>query len=128
MAVACSDQPIGVDAEYCVKNEQNKEVAATQFTSEEQRLLTKAPNDRWTRVFYEIWTQKEAFVKGLGLGFRIDFLRFSVGTADEPVRCDTQLGLTEAWYTHCRSVAPNLVIALATPYQPLDVNIQEISI
>ncbi|KAJ7591309.1 hypothetical protein C8J56DRAFT_1013992 [Mycena floridula] len=62
----------------------------SQLTSLEQRLLLSVPQDQGLRIFFWIWTMKEAYTKALGLGLGFDFQRVEYDVASDVVRVDDQ--------------------------------------
>jgi 4'-phosphopantetheinyl transferase len=75
-----SNLEIGIDIEK-VKSDYNfSDIAQTVFSRDEHLMLNKLdPGDRIAR-FYELWTRKEAFIKGVGYGlsFPISLKKISV--------------------------------------------------
>jgi 4'-phosphopantetheinyl transferase len=73
VAVVSQTAPVGIDLEFTENTRGGNFPALAQkvFHPEELRYFNKNPN---RRRFYEIWTQKEAFVKmkgdGLGIGLK----------------------------------------------------------
>ncbi len=53
-------------------------VAKRSFSPAEQTLLFALPAASQERMFYLIWSQKEAYTKGIGEGYRYGFQRFTV--------------------------------------------------
>ncbi|MDR1364389.1 MAG: 4'-phosphopantetheinyl transferase superfamily protein [Oscillospiraceae bacterium] len=70
ICIVISDFPIGIDTELC--RDVNLNVAKRFFTDEEckQILLNTNPS----KLFFKIWTQKEAYIKLFGLSF-LELLR-----------------------------------------------------
>ena len=74
---AISDRPVGIDIEEM--RPVNLKIAERFFSADEMHYIFKAPADMQARLFFEIWTKKEAYVKYLGLGLFSQPLRsFSV--------------------------------------------------
>lgn len=75
IAIAISDYPIGVDIEKIKKAE--LDIANRFFTANEQNYINKNKNKSDKR-FYEIWTEKEAYIKYIGKGLSIPLNSFNV--------------------------------------------------
>ncbi|MCJ7632759.1 4'-phosphopantetheinyl transferase superfamily protein [Candidatus Bathyarchaeota archaeon] len=75
---------VGVDLEYVQNTPDIEEVASRFFSKRENAMIRALPKDRRARAFYEIWTQKEAYVKAIGTGLAAVF--------DEP---DAELSQTQ---------------------------------
>ena len=74
VAFVASDQPIGLDVEHVFQAD--KDIVALCFHPQEQLYFSQ--NDFSALAFYEIWTQKEAYVKKLGTGMSTPLLSFNV--------------------------------------------------
>ena len=76
------DRNIGVDLNILPgTSDQNPDwvpVAKRSFSSAEQALLFALPAASQERMFYLVWSQKEAYTKGIGEGYRYGFQRFTV--------------------------------------------------
>lgn len=68
VACAVHDQPIGIDIQI-IKNINYGRIAKRAYTKIEQELLFSVPVDSRLNQFYKIWTQKESYLKYLGIGF-----------------------------------------------------------
>lgn len=66
LAIALSEYPVGVDIEQFKPTDLR--IAKRFFSLEEQTYVFSCPQKQFNR-FYEIWTQKEAYVKYIGCGF-----------------------------------------------------------
>lgn len=66
LVIACSSSPIGIDCEFH-KIRKFDTIAKRYYTNEEQRY---AEGD--LANFYKVWCQKEALLKTVGIGIRID--------------------------------------------------------
>lgn len=60
---------VGVDIEKIEPSLDYQRLAARFFSSEENAALMAAPKARRRRMFYRLWTKKEAQLKGAGGGF-----------------------------------------------------------
>ena len=79
IAVAISDTPVGIDIERI--SEANLNISKRFFTESEKVYICKSNVDQNGR-FYEIWTQKEAFIKHIGKGLSIPLNSFDVTKDD----------------------------------------------
>ncbi len=80
--VACAvtlGRDIGVDVERV--GETFPDVADTVFTPAERRILDEAPGADRARMFFTLWTLKEAFIKSTGDGLSTPLLEFAVALA-----------------------------------------------
>ncbi|PID94064.1 MAG: hypothetical protein CSA95_04715 [Bacteroidetes bacterium] len=76
VVVATSDAPLGVDVERV--KAAPLAVARRFFSPEEIQLLSTAEDAHRDRLFYQLWTAKEAYLKYLGIGIKYGLDRFSV--------------------------------------------------
>jgi len=77
VACAVAHEAVGVDAEV---SDHATDVLATAerfFAPEEIQLLHASPPEERTRLFFRLWTLKEAFVKATGEGLRRNLDSFS---------------------------------------------------
>jgi len=63
--VALSDQPVGVDIEYIDARRPIPDIARRVFTPKQQAQLQQLEAKAAQRIFFELWTRKEALVKAL---------------------------------------------------------------
>ncbi|MEP0942744.1 MAG: 4'-phosphopantetheinyl transferase superfamily protein [Rhizobiaceae bacterium] len=114
-AIAISDQPVGVDLE--VFNQQshseNRDLSDHLFHPYERQAQTQAKPQEWQKIFYLIWTQKEAYSKARGLGFGIDFDNFAVSTTGGAVLEGKDHPSPGGWYTSPIESCWPLVVAVA---------------
>ncbi len=75
---------VGVDLERTKRGFDWADLAPKYFSSPERAALAALPHDRRSRVGYEIWTRKEAWVKAIATGLTIALEDFDVCTSDEP--------------------------------------------
>ncbi len=69
---------LGVDVEERVTNCDIDGIGRTVFGWREQSLLANSIGTRKTRMFFTLWTIKEALIKALGTGFSLDPSGFEV--------------------------------------------------
>ena len=72
---------IGVDIEECVPRDDLDRLAGAVFGPAEQTELAAASGDDRIRLFFRLWTLKEAVAKALGSGLSLDVSQFEVPEA-----------------------------------------------
>lgn len=72
-----SDEPIGVDIEFRMDDDYTK-LAGECFHPQELELIQGADCEPAKKLFYDIWTLKESYMKMTGLGFSLDPKSFSI--------------------------------------------------
>ena len=77
---AVSDQPVGCDVEEI--REAPKGVAKRYFSSGEQLYLSRFAGEEYDKVFFQLWTMKESYVKMTGEGLRVPFDAYEVVPED----------------------------------------------
>ena len=70
------DGRIGIDVEERIAREDLKGLIETVFGPQEQLELSVLTGEPRLRLFYDLWTMKEALVKALGDGHYVDFSQF----------------------------------------------------
>ncbi len=73
-----ADAEIGVDVEVIRPFDNFMEIAEKYFHPEETLTISNMPQNMHLNKFYEIWTQKEAAVKALGIGLACPLNHFKV--------------------------------------------------
>jgi 4'-phosphopantetheinyl transferase len=115
--VACAaalDNEIGLDAECEERDTSELDLARRFFAPEEVALLQGLPPERRRRVFFRIWTLKEAYIKATGQGlacpldafaFSLDpiAIRFRRDIADDPA--NWRFAQFQATWKHVIAVA-----------------------
>lgn len=119
LAIGLGVPGIGVDIE-CIKPEFDRDVIADLNFSEAERTdLQTTPEDRQNIRFFEIWTRKEAYAKGRGLGFSLDFRSFcTVGNGSAlPASVIVAPGTSDGdrWYLFEANPASGYAGVLACP-------------
>lgn len=77
VAVARSGE-LGLDIEALRPNVDHELIAQREFAAEEKAWLFAQPDTRRLAAFYELWTCKEAYLKGKGVGLHAALNRFSM--------------------------------------------------
>lgn len=72
---------LGVDIEERVAHRNLDLLVETVLGEQEQELLARTRGDARTRLFFKLWTMKEALIKALGVGFSLDISRFEIPLA-----------------------------------------------
>ena len=72
---------IGVDIEECVPRDDLDRLAGAVFGPAEQTALAAASGDDRIRLFFRLWTLKEAVAKALGSGLSLDVSQFEIPEA-----------------------------------------------
>lgn len=84
--------PVGVDVEQIIKKDNALKLAKRFFTEEEhQALCALNDGDERNRQFTRIWTQKESYLKYLGIGLRYGMNTFYKDTEDRIIDYKTHL-------------------------------------
>jgi 4'-phosphopantetheinyl transferase len=111
--------PIGVDIESVVPIPDAEQIARQYFTRGERELLMSTSPMNRPRKFLQLWTRKEAVVKGMGEGLRLLDTRFDV-RADSAVIEVTEGGPGSPWYLRDISSLAGYVGAYATGFPATD--------
>ena len=77
IALASSGR-LGVDAEFRRENRDFDGIAGRVFGAREREAVETATGDDKVRLFYRLWTMKEALIKALGTGFSLNPAKFEV--------------------------------------------------
>lgn len=91
LVAICADAEVGVDVETLRPVDDALALAATVFTPAERQALAELPRGARDRAFLRGWTRKEACVKAVGAGLRIDPASFHVGLDDTPAQVSLAL-------------------------------------
>lgn len=91
IVVAISSDEIGIDVEY---NEEFDycEVVEAFFSEKEKKLFFDAMNHEQAKVFYQLWTLKESYIKAIGQGMMMKLDSFDIELLEKPI---TTSGNTE---------------------------------
>lgn len=76
LAIACHE--VGVDAEDMSRDLAWPALASEILTDQELRKFGRYPKHAQRQLFFELWTRKEAYIKGRGLGLSLPLKAFCV--------------------------------------------------
>ena len=62
------NRPIGVDLEYLREMPDLIKIARRFFSTRESELLSRTNNESRAKLFFQLWTAKEAYLKAIGTG------------------------------------------------------------
>jgi 4'-phosphopantetheinyl transferase len=62
------NEAVGIDVEYIRPNPKGEQLAQQFFTSKEYKVIQSVPPDRRQRMFFNLWTVKESYLKATGEG------------------------------------------------------------
>lgn len=113
-AVAVADFPVGIDIERIDAGQDWDGIADIMFHSEEREALRQAHPDQRTLEFFATWTRKEAYLKGIGAGLRLDPSTFSTASPGGAVATDAP-ATPEGWFTISVDSPAGYALALAVP-------------
>lgn len=98
----CQDHRVGVDIERHRPLEDMDDLARRFFTTGESALLTPLSGLEKQRLFYKIWTCKEAYLKAVGAGLLLPLDQVEVKfEADEKIHLTSNDGVRmDDWQVH----------------------------
>jgi 4'-phosphopantetheinyl transferase len=120
------NRPMGIDLEYRDDRTMVTDLARRFFAPEEMSLVLSAADESRHQIFYDLWVQKEAYLKALGTGLSRSLKTFNVPVAPPgtptpfyPERCaSTAIKEQPAWLIYRFSVDPSYASALVTSPAP----------
>lgn len=111
LACAISDQPVGIDIEML--REISIGLAKRYFTDKEYSYITSAPAESQLQRFYQLWGMKEAYVKMLGQGLRIELNTFSICIGDHDIFVESQDTDTSCFFQQI-NILENYMVSLCS--------------
>jgi 4'-phosphopantetheinyl transferase len=113
IAVAAAD--VGIDIERPDTRGVDVDAFATRFFApDETAALRQLAGRRKLRMFFRLWTLKEAFVKALGGGLRIPLDAFAVSVeGDHPRLITYRNGDVDAWTLAAPPIDDRFIAAVA---------------
>lgn len=118
-----SRSPIGVDIEDINGRVDINRVSRRYFSQEEKKMVETVSKENKKNTFFEIWTKKEAVIKGIGLGLGVALKNFSVVDDKGHVKWKPEsvhLAKSE-WYAQTINEIPSYKAALATVIEDFEV-------
>ena len=118
VAVALSQQPVGIDVENTSRRLPDLDLAKRYFSSEEyDRLVACEPAQRGL-LFLKHWTLKEAYLKaeGWGLSTRMDAFMFNFTDPTDRITLevlDPAGAPSRPWHFWQKTLAPRFLLSLA---------------
>ncbi|MBG0969485.1 4'-phosphopantetheinyl transferase superfamily protein [Bacillus sp. SRB3LM] len=91
--VGISSSLIGVDIEYMEPC--NVQIAKRFFSKDEYQAIQKKKHEERIKLFYELWTAKESYIKAIGKGLSVPLNSFSIQNLGRTLRL---LNSTEHFY------------------------------
>lgn len=118
-----SDGEIGVDIEKIKTDIDLRELAKTVFSESEIKIVDELNNQDAVQKFYELWTRKEAFIKGTGYGLSIPIKLTSLSVLEDNVEfhqstSELPLLLNEDWVLRSIDLEADYRVAVAFNGKP----------
>lgn len=109
-------EPVGIDVQHLDDAINLLQTGAIVFSPDEMEVLKNLPPENLRTVFYQFWTRKEAYIKGLGKGFSAPLNQIDVRQAPEKPVLHNEHGLPETsdWFVHDFIPCPGYAAAVAT--------------
>lgn len=108
---------LGVDIEQVRPGRDHDLIVSREFSEDEKRWYMSLPTAEREAAFFDLWTCKEAYLKGKGTGLGAGLNRFSVslreGAAPQLIWSDIEVGDPQRWYFHRLELAPGCAACLA---------------
>jgi 4'-phosphopantetheinyl transferase len=74
---------VGIDNEYIREDIDTEQIAQKFFSQNEIKFLENAPEAKRKKIFYQLWTRKEAILKAMGKGISFPMDQFDVSLINE---------------------------------------------
>lgn len=116
VAIAIGSLAIGIDIEVVKTGGFDRDVADVFFHPVEIEWIVARDEPDRSAAFYNFWTQKEAFVKGVGVGLAVNLTRVSVQPGGGNVTGRIADVPVDVWHTHVLDAGTDAKLALATPF------------
>ena len=121
-------QVIGIDLEYLGKETEYKQIAQRFFTPAEAELINNATPPDCQRLFFHLWTVKEAYLKAIGSGLvgGLDSLEVEIRCNSPDLKIaqvDDPTVDVEDWSCHNLVMPPQFIATLVvkSDRQPLSI-------
>jgi len=115
VAVAVSQQPVGIDVENTTRALPDLDLAQRYFSGDEYERLAACEPDQRGLLFLKLWTLKEAYLKaeGWGLSARLDAFAFDVTGPISLTVLDPTGAPSRPWQYWQTALAPSFLLSLA---------------
>lgn len=105
--IGFSRAPIGVDVEMMSKQVEIKRISQNYFSLDERKAIDRVSKEKKEIMFFDIWTKKEAVIKGIGKGLGIPLKSFNVMDGEGQVKWNPGSNTPPTdWYVHSVDVIP----------------------
>ncbi|MCR5040537.1 MAG: 4'-phosphopantetheinyl transferase superfamily protein [Clostridia bacterium] len=95
-AISCDGAAVGLDCEL-IRPARCESIARRMFSPAETELILSSHENERQRVFFDIWTKKESYIKLLGTGLRTQLKSFDVTDPDSLGIFFTGLGIAPGY-------------------------------
>ena len=123
-----TQQVIGIDLEYLGKETEYKQIAQRFFTPNEAKLICNATQPDCKRLFFRLWTAKEAYLKAIGAGLvgGLDSLEVEVNCSAPKIKIvqfDDPTVAVDDWTCHNLEMPSQFIATLVvkSDRQPLSI-------
>ncbi|MDZ7806122.1 MAG: 4'-phosphopantetheinyl transferase superfamily protein [Gracilimonas sp.] len=118
-----SRSPIGVDVEMISRQVDIDRVSRNYFSMDERKAIDRVSEESKEIIFFDIWTKKEAVIKGIGKGLGIPLKSFNVLDDEGHVKWKPESkASTSDWYVHYVDVKPAYKAAFATSIEDFELS------
>jgi 4'-phosphopantetheinyl transferase len=111
--------PLGVDIESVEREIDWRGIAARWFHPRERAALFASPDAEQRDAFFQIWTQKEAYLKAIGRGLAGNLADFATAARGGAVETNAAAGTHGAWHISRLAAPAGYEAAAAAPF-PID--------
>ncbi|MEO8356700.1 MAG: 4'-phosphopantetheinyl transferase superfamily protein [Chloroflexota bacterium] len=129
MYALSQNRRLGIDIEYVRSIPDMDQIAASNFSEEENLQFRTVDTNGKRQAFYNCWTRKEAFIKAIGDGLSFPLDQFDVSLIPgEPARLLSIFGSEQAagqWSMHELQPAEGYVAALVVEGNGCSISYQE---
>lgn len=113
---------VGIDVERIREMEDTPAIARRFFSPDEVAMIGRLHGPDRLERFFELWTLKEAYVKGLGRGLAVPLDSFTFGFGDDGLQFDTRAdaGRWQFWlFEPAREARVALCVRVSVDPEPL---------
>lgn len=108
-----SDRLIGVDIEYLREMPDAIKIARRFFSPPEFQLIASLDDQQQQKVFFKLWTAKEAYLKALGTGLAGSLNSIEISFEDDNLLITEGTAILDNWFICSYIPADNYVAAMA---------------